>query len=148
MTYYHEKKELAQKAADELAKDERVASTRVSFQPYNGWLVVVRPKFLDCSDLADRAEIADGITRKAPGRKPVPPVDKPSRQRGEITADGGALPPEAPKSGATARVWQIASSMPGADRKAVIDACVAQGINAATASTQYGKWKKANFASA
>jgi hypothetical protein len=48
--------------------------------------------------------------------------------------------------GATGKVWLIADeffSKTGAiDRKGIIDACVAAGINQATANTQYAKWKK------
>lgn len=43
----------------------------------------------------------------------------------------------------TKLVWQIADSMPGADRKDVVEACVAAGVNKATASTQYYRWQKA-----
>lgn len=43
----------------------------------------------------------------------------------------------------TKLVWQIADSMPDADRKAVVEACVAAGVNKATASTQYYRWQKA-----
>ena len=50
-------------------------------------------------------------------------------------------------AGATAKVWEIADQMAAAaggaipDRKALIDECVRQGINASTASTQFSKWK-------
>lgn len=43
----------------------------------------------------------------------------------------------------TKLVWQIADSMPAANRADIIAACVAQGVNAATASTQFSKWRKA-----
>jgi len=43
----------------------------------------------------------------------------------------------------TKLVWRLADEMPGADRKAVIDACVAAGVNKSTAQTQYYKWSKA-----
>ncbi|AGC35749.1 hypothetical protein ACP46_gp64 [Rhizobium phage RHEph06] len=39
-------------------------------------------------------------------------------------------------------VWRIADEMVGQDRKAVIAACVAAGVNPSTASTQYYKWNK------
>ena len=48
--------------------------------------------------------------------------------------------------GATKQVWVIADSMPGAKRADVIAACLAAGINAGTASTQYQKWKQAQTA--
>ena len=48
------------------------------------------------------------------------------------------------RSGACAQVHAIADNMPHAPRKDVIAACIEQGINKATASTQYQKWRKAN----
>lgn len=42
----------------------------------------------------------------------------------------------------TKKVWVIADSMPGAKRKEVIEACVAQGIAYGTARTQYQHWFK------
>jgi len=55
-------------------------------------------------------------------------------------------PASRPKEGsATGKVWAIADELSFgtamATRKAVVDLCVRKGINAATASTQYGKWK-------
>lgn len=44
-------------------------------------------------------------------------------------------------------VWRIADEMIGADRKAVVEACVAAGVNKATASTQFYRWQKAKTAS-
>lgn len=43
----------------------------------------------------------------------------------------------------TKLVWRIADEMVGKDRKEVIDACVAAGVNKSTAQTQYYKWSKA-----
>ena len=62
-------------------------------------------------------------------------------------------PPSRPReAGATGRVWEVAdqmfaqvSGMP--DRKMVIAAGEAAGINSATASTQFSKWKKAKQSS-
>jgi len=53
-----------------------------------------------------------------------------------------------PKAGSsTGKVWEIADEMSTADapanRKEVIAACEAAGINTATASTQFSKWLKA-----
>ena len=48
----------------------------------------------------------------------------------------------------TGRVWDIADEIQKksgrADREAVIKACMAQGININTASTQFSYWRKAN----
>lgn len=42
-----------------------------------------------------------------------------------------------------AKVWEIAASMPGAQRKDVIVACVLAGVATSTAHTQYQAWKAA-----
>lgn len=47
----------------------------------------------------------------------------------------------------TGKVWVIADQLAAAagappERKAVLDACKAAGINDATAQTQHGRWKK------
>lgn len=47
----------------------------------------------------------------------------------------------------TKKVWAIASEMPGKSRKEVIEACIAAGIGAGTARTQYQAWFSAMKAS-
>lgn len=42
----------------------------------------------------------------------------------------------------TKLVWAIADEMVGADRAAVIAACVEKGVNKSTAQTQYYRWAK------
>ena len=64
--------------------------------------------------------------------------DKPSKVKGTV-ASRARSEVESP----TKLVWSIADSMPGADRKEVIAACVEQGINKSTAQTQYYRWSKA-----
>ena len=89
------------------------------------------------------------------GRK-VDPIDpRPSEEERPVSIGGRggksrrkpsdpSAPPSRPKAGtATGKVWEIADSMPEADRAEVIAACEAEGINASTAKTQYGKWRKA-----
>jgi hypothetical protein len=44
------------------------------------------------------------------------------------------------KDGPVQQAWAIFEDMFGEPRKAMIDACVAAGINKATASTQHQKW--------
>lgn len=46
-------------------------------------------------------------------------------------------------AGACSKVWTIASQMPGARRKDVVAAAVAQGIAFYTARTQYQAWHSA-----
>lgn len=40
-------------------------------------------------------------------------------------------------------VWRIADEMKGATRAEIVEACVAAGVNKATASTQFYRWQKA-----
>ena len=53
--------------------------------------------------------------------------------------------------GAVAQVWAVCDSMKAAltagtkARKDVIDACVAKGLNKATAATQYQRWSKETY---
>lgn len=146
MNFYHRSKEAASSAANELAKDPRVAKTAVQFEPYNGWMVVLIPAFQDLTDLADRAEIQDGRQRPTPTAKkrPLPLADMPGHAgKGRPAGEGAQGGGEAPVRGATAKVWEIADGAGKADRNAIIEACVAQGINPSTAATQYSKWKKA-----
>lgn len=55
-----------------------------------------------------------------------------------------------PKAGTkTGRVWEISDAISAegkapAPRKDVIEACVKEEINASTAATQYGRWRKFN----
>lgn len=64
--------------------------------------------------------------------------------------DPGAPPARPKATSTTGRVWEIADGMMTGsalpERKAVIAACEAEGINPATASTQYGKWKASKLA--
>jgi hypothetical protein len=151
---YHPTQDEARKVAQELEDDPRVAATRIQLEPYNGWVVQVLAKPADLSDLANIADVVDG--RERPGRtgkaKPsVPALTRPERagqggtgaKGGDGTQGGGT----APVRGATAQVWAIADTFLNekgrADRTAIIGLCTAAGINAATAGTQYSKWKKA-----
>ena len=63
-----------------------------------------------------------------------------------------AVPLDRPKAQTTTgRVWESADAITGdgpIDRKAIIAACEADGINAATAATQFSKWKNARPAKA
>jgi len=45
-----------------------------------------------------------------------------------------------PKSGDTARVWDICEENKSLSRKEIIELCVAEGINKVTAETQYSDW--------
>ncbi len=47
-----------------------------------------------------------------------------------------------PKEGTTsARIWELAKQYPG-DRKNIMEICASEGINSATAATQYGRYLK------
>ena len=45
-----------------------------------------------------------------------------------------------PKSGATAKVWDICEDNKNLSRQQVIELCVAEGIHKVTAATQYSDW--------
>lgn len=144
---YYPKKEEAEARRTVVADDPRVANTAVQFEPYNGWVVVVIPKRMDCSDLAETCEIRDGIPRPVPEKvRPEPIAPAPSLASGEgaqTPVSGSQGQGRAPKgSGVSARVWAIADELHG-DRPAIIAKAVAEGINKATATTQYSRWKKA-----
>lgn len=84
----------------------------------------------------------------------IPPVDpRPVPERGgRRPARGGgsaSKTPTRPREGTTtAKVWAIADELASQangmpDRNDVIKRCSEEGINPSTASTQYGKWKRA-----
>lgn len=157
MTYYYPTKNAALDAGTIYEGHWYVSAELCS---YNGWVLVLRPRTLEVLNwpLAPLMEVAEieftKRLRKRPAEyRPAPPVakvrprpiaDSPghggkARPAGEGAKGGGA----APVRGATAKVWEIADGVGKADRNAIIQACVAQGINPSTAATQYSKWKKA-----
>ncbi len=77
---------------------------------------------------------------------PKPPkAEKPARVKGE--EKNGICRPVA--DGATKNVWAIADKLSAKNkrpalRSEVIPACEAEGINTATATTQYGRWRVFN----
>lgn len=139
---------VARTRATRLAQDPRVREALVQFEPNNGWVVVLFPNFADLREYAGEAEIKDGIARPVKGKTPIAPAHKlveGATRAGDGGQDGKAI--VAPSKGSTAKVWTIADAavaQSGAvDRGAIIAACVEQGINKATAATQYSKWRKA-----
>ncbi len=74
-------------------------------------------------------------------------IDSEAPEQARIETGGFQYP--RPGAGTkTGRVWEIADRIlkeTGAvDREAVIKACMLEGININTASTQYSHWRKAN----
>ncbi len=96
--------------------------------------------------------------RKKLGREPLKPTLAPDTP-GEVQAarapripraPGGDAPSRPKEGTATGRVWSTADDITAergqvAGRQEVIAACEKLGINASTASTQYGKWKAAKL---
>jgi hypothetical protein len=67
----------------------------------------------------------------------------------EPQTEGAATQYPRPRTGTiTGRVWEIADQIQKqagkAEREAVIKACMSEGININTASTQFSYWRKAN----
>lgn len=153
-TLYHPTQDAARALSMELEADPRVAMTHIELEPYNGWVVRVVAKPADLSDLANIADVVDGRDRgpRTGKAKPsAPALTRPERAgqggSGAKGGEGSGGGSTAPVRGATAQVWAIADTFLNekgrADRAAIIGLCVAAGINAATAGTQYSKWKKA-----
>lgn len=90
-------------------------------------------------------------TDDAPRRPSASPAPRPkasSTPAAPKAPRAPAAPSARPKGGSTGKVWDIADSLKGkhgddhkALRKAVVEACAAEGINSSTASVQFGKWK-------
>lgn len=58
---------------------------------------------------------------------------------------GAAAIPSRPREGSVSEtIWILADAMKTSTRAEVVAACVSQGINEATAKTQYQRWSKAN----
>ena len=141
MTKYYKTKEPAQEAARQIqADDDRILWAKAEFEPYNGWVVVVAAKPRDLSDLAAigyEIDIAGRRTRDPAKARPTPLAGSALKTAGQGEVGGG----QAPRGGITARVWAICDEKSG-DRAAIMAACAAEGINPATAGTQYSRWKK------
>ena len=75
--------------------------------------------------------------------KTAKPTKKKARTPTKSAKKTGARPQQ---PGPVAKVWEIASSMPTAARKEVVEACVKKGINVHTARTQYQRWRQAQTA--
>ena len=150
MTYYYRTKQEALAAG---AKYEEYFDVYSAMEPYNGHVIKLIPKSIEVlklplADLLEECELdltKFGLIRKPPAdRVRVPRLEQQQQQqqKSRAPAEGGKPSP----SGATGKVWLIADRVygqSGLDRKAIIDACIAEGINPATAGTQYSKWKKA-----
>ena len=87
-------------------------------------------------------EAAKKVTKKAAKKAAAPkPVKEPRVVQNSIGQ---------PSKGTTsARIWEIADyytteTGSPAVRGDVVGACVAEGLNSSTASTQYGRWRKFN----
>lgn len=143
---YFESKPLAQAALGRLFDDgdRRILTGDVQFEPNKGFVVVlVTVAGVDTSDFAAagwdiqpwKAERDTQPTPSGAPKAPRPPKDP---------SDSA---PSAPVKGATAKVWEIADGYVAEkgpiNRSEIIARCKQAGINAATAATQYSKWKKA-----
>lgn len=152
MTYYHETKEAAEEAARIY---EPYFSVRVALESYNGFVITLTPRSFEVFkfplwDLLDKVELdltGFNLVRIKPAdrNRPAPVAAKARASTAAPRADGE--PASAPVKGATAKVWTIADRITAEkggtiDRGAIIAACEAEGINPATAATQFSKWKR------
>lgn len=115
----------------------------------------------DCSQRVHFAAgpAAAGAKMAPPPPAKVGPSKRPQAPAGPAAPTAAPKPPRAPSGPATrpkagtstGKVWDIADALApeheGDDkalRKAVVSACEKEGINASTASVQFGKWKAAS----
>lgn len=104
---------------------------------------------------AHQAAIDAAATSKAAEVKAQPgEPSQPAPTKPKAKAQDGT-PPERPRQGITKRIWEIADELLAVTgkignlkefRKQVIDRASAEGANAGTAATQFGKWKAARDA--
>lgn len=147
MTYYHKTKADAMEAG---SKYEEHFDVYTAMEPYNGHVIKLVPKSIEVLkfplyDLLEEVEL--DLTRfNLVRRRPADRISPPPLERTKPKARGASSDGKPSPSGATGKVWLIADRVhaeKGLDRKAIMDACVAEGINPSTAGTQYAKWKKA-----
>lgn len=147
---FYPNKPLATTVANRLQRkfeEKGCYSAGVQLEPNKGFVVVLfcENNIPDAWDDGAEVQTRQVIPSKAPADWAAP-------KKKVIAATGtAASTPSAPKGGTTARVWAIGDAVlgnVGADdvktlRAAIIQTCLDEGINKATAGTQYSKWKKA-----
>jgi hypothetical protein len=146
---YYPNKPLAQTVANRLQtkyQEQGCYSAAAQFEPNKGFMVVLYSERNIPEAWAEGAEVVQ--PHILPTRGTDPDWAKKKEKKSTVKLDGiePSSAPSAPKGGVTAQVWAIADHVYGdgpLDRGAIIDACLAAGINKATAGTQYSKWKRA-----
>lgn len=143
---YYEAKPVAQAALGRLFDAHpEIMTGDVQLEPYKGWVVMIMlPAGADGSPFE-----AQGVEVQYHGSQGAQSAAR-HRSSSSTPASASSGSVAAPTKGVTARVWEIASELeeklsgqPGAAlRPAIIAECERQGINAATAATQYSKWKR------
>lgn len=92
---YHEKKGSALEVAAELEKNPLIRATSVQLEPYNGWVVVVVPEFVDVEEIAAGCEIRDHKVRKnLDKKKPPAPAISPRPVSGSRSSSGQTREPQ------------------------------------------------------
>lgn len=145
MTFFYPNKTAAERAAEKFKNDPRIASVTIQFEPYNGFVIVVKPKYIDLSDLADEVEIQDGVKRKPPVALVRPARIEPEQRTRAPRVPRDPSAPKEPRSagGYSAHAcWPIIEANHPKGRDAVIAAVVGAGHDAKTASKQYRHWLK------
>jgi len=144
---FYPNKPLAQTAANRGQEEYGalgVYSATAQFEPDHGFVAVL------FSEVNIPAAWDAGFEVVLPFRPVKTPDDWASKKKPpRVAADGTAAVEAEPRSGATARVHTIAEELFQAGtianrsgRGAVVDACIAAGINPSTASTQWSKFAK------
>lgn len=97
----------------------------------NGFLSWEVPQEVKEAAILDLGMAGDATPYPAPA--PTTQEEIKAKASGYVAEKSGVV-------GATKKVWEIADAMPGAKRKAVIEAARAKGVAYGTARTQYQKW--------
>lgn len=154
---YHESRQACDAFVRECrAQHDSIYNAYTRFEPDHGWLAQLYTwHFIPSLEGKAEQVVAGGAyhggtTHQVPRKPPISPRTTPEKggRGGTLpkTGDGTTGPVQAPSKGATKRVWDIAdrvfAEVGHIDRAKIIEACVAEGINASTAGTQFSKWRK------
>lgn len=144
---YHKNRQLANQMADAgQEKYESAYSATAHLEPGHGFVAVLFSlvNIPEANEAGYEVFLRDHLPSLTPADWASPKKPKPV-----ATAGGGSSAPSRPGGGATAQVHAVADGLKEAgtvtgraDRNKVIDACIAAGINKATAATQYARWAK------
>ena len=141
MSYYHQRRELAQAAGDQrFAADWHVTT---QFEPDNGWVVVLRPRngvstirAANLDDILNHAEIQCDLRRKPDTKIVYRPPARPISGSATGSVGGGSI---------TLRlkaIWERLDIQSRDDRARFVEAAIADGVNRNSAGAFWAKYAR------